>query len=97
MTIGFALLLTVALCIAAGHRQLRRRRRHSLRYELYLRSPIWRVRRRVWILQTRGRCQDCGRGRGRRLTIHHLTYRRLGHEHRQDIRVLCWPCHQARH
>lgn len=93
MTVGFAFLLVVALCIVVGHR----RRRHSLRYELYLHSPIWRLRRRAWIMQTRGRCQDCGRWRGRRLTIHHLTYRRLGHEHRQDIRVLCWPCHEARH
>lgn len=73
-----------------------RRRRHSLLYELYLHSPLWRVRRRIWILRAHGRCQRCGRRR-RPVTIHHLTYKRLGHERRVDVAVLCWPCHQARH
>ena len=73
-----------------------RRRRHSARYELYLRSPLWRLRRRLWIIRAGGRCQDCRRWR-RPLTIHHLTYRRLGHERRSDVHVLCWPCHHNRH
>ena len=89
----FALLLVAALSGITS----RRRHQHSLRYTFYLRSPIWRMRRCVWILQARGRCTDCGRGRGRQLTIHHLTYKRLGYERRQDVRVLCWPCHQAQH
>jgi hypothetical protein len=68
------------------------RRRHSLQYLIYLRSPLWRLRRRLWILQARGRCQRC---RSRRaLSIHHRTYTRLGHERHADIKVLCWPCHQ---
>jgi 5-methylcytosine-specific restriction endonuclease McrA len=71
------------------------RRRHSLLYLLYLRSPLWRLRRRVWILRTGGRCERCG-GR-RRLTIHHRSCRRLGHERRSDVEVLCWPCHRAQH
>jgi 5-methylcytosine-specific restriction endonuclease McrA len=73
---------------------MRPRRRHSLLYTLYLRSPLWRLRRRLWILHACGRCQQCGCRR--RLTIHHRTYRRLGHERRRDIEVLCWRCHQAR-
>jgi hypothetical protein len=88
-------LLLIALTLLAL--VARRGRRHSWRYATYLHSPLWRARRRVWILQAHGRCQDCGRRRGNRLTIHHLTYRRLGHEHRGDVRVLCWPCHQRRH
>lgn len=70
---------------------------HSLLYDLYMRSPLWRARRRVWIWQARGRCQGCGRTRseaGGPLTIHHKTYARLGHERRSDVRVLCWACHQ---
>jgi 5-methylcytosine-specific restriction endonuclease McrA len=89
--------LTLITLLALGALRHGARRRHSLRYRLYLRSPMWRMRRRLWILQARGRCQDCGRWWGRRLTIHHLTYRRLGHERRKDIRVLCWRCHHARH
>ena len=75
---------------------MKRRRRHSLLYVVYLHSPLWRVRRWIWILQAGGRCQDCGHRR-RPLTIHHLTYKRLGHERRSDVAVLCWSCHQALH
>jgi hypothetical protein len=92
-------LIPLVTFVAGVSRRRRRRRghRHSLFYALYLRSPIWRARRRIWILQARGRCQDCGWWWGRQLTIHHLTYQRLGYEGRQDVRVLCWPCHQVRH
>ena len=75
---------------------MKRRRRHSLLYVVYLHSPLWRARRWIWILQAAGRCQNCG-CRRRRLTIHHLSYKRLGRERRSDVAVLCWPCHQARH
>jgi 5-methylcytosine-specific restriction endonuclease McrA len=74
---------------------MRSRRRHSLLYLLYLRSPVWRLRRRLWILGAWGRCERCGSRR--RLTIHHRTYRRLGHERRADVEVLCWSCHRAKH
>ena len=73
-----------------------RRRRHSLLYVVYLHSPLWRARRWLWILQAGGRCEDCRRRRCP-LTIHHLPYKRLGHERRGDVAVLCWHCHQARH
>lgn len=79
-------LLLVARAIAP------RRRRHSLRYRLYLNSPIGRARRRLWIIRGGGRCQHCHRRR--RLTIHHRTYAGLGRERPSDIAVLCWSCHQ---
>jgi hypothetical protein len=91
--IGF--LVLIALALAGARRRRSRARRHSLRYRLYLRSPIWRIRRRIWIVRAGGRCQTCG---GRRwLTIHHRTYARIGRERRSDIAVLCWPCHQRQH
>ncbi len=68
------------------------RDRHSLTYELYLASPIWRFRRKLWIAQAGGRCERCGSRH--ELTIHHLNYKRLGRERRSDIQVLCWDCHQ---
>lgn len=74
---------------------MRYRRRHSLLYVLNLRSPLWRLRRRLWILRAGGRCERC-RSR-RRLTIHHRTYARLGHERRGDVTVLCWDCHRQHH
>ena len=74
---------------------MRRGRRHSLLYAIYLRSPLWRLRRRIWILDARGRCERCGSRR--RLTIHHRTYERLGRERRPDVTVLCWDCHRSHH
>lgn len=74
---------------------MRSRRRRSLLYMVYLRSPLWRLRRRIWIFRAGGRCQRCGSRR--RLTIHHRTYRRLGHERRGDVTVLCWRCHRRHH
>lgn len=74
---------------------MRRRRHRSLLYTVYLRSPLWRLRRRIWIVRAGGRCQRC-RSR-RRLTIHHRTYQRLGHERRADVTVLCWDCHRRHH
>jgi 5-methylcytosine-specific restriction endonuclease McrA len=62
---------------------------------VYLRSPLWRLRRRIWIARAGGRCQRCGSRR--RLTIHHRTYRRLGHERRTDVTVLCSDCHRRQH
>jgi hypothetical protein len=68
------------------------RHRHSLTYELYLASPLWRYRRRLWILQAGGRCERCGNRH--ELAIHHRNYKRLVRERRSDIQVLCRPCHQ---
>ena len=93
LAVVFAMFTAAALAGATS----RRRHRHSLRYTIYLRSPLWHLRRRVWILQARGRCEHCRRRWGRQLTIHHLTYKRLGHERREDVQVLCWPCHRLRH
>jgi hypothetical protein len=62
---------------------------------VYLRSPLWRLRRRIWIVRAGGRCQRCGSRR--QLTIHHRTYQRLGHERRADVTVLCWNCHRRQH
>jgi len=74
---------------------MRRHRRHSFFYVFYLRSPLWRLRRRVWIVRAGGRCALCGSRH--RLTIHHRTYTRLGHERRRDVTVLCWDCHHQHH
>lgn len=31
------------------------------------------------------------------LDVHHLTYERLGEEHRSDVQVLCRDCHEDQH
>lgn len=64
-------------------------------YSAYLDSPRWKAFRQ-WVLIVRGRrCERCGSPS--RLAVHHVTYRRLGHEHLDDVRVLCEACHNALH
>jgi 5-methylcytosine-specific restriction endonuclease McrA len=75
--------------------------RHSLLYDLYMRSALWRFRRWLWFYGGDRRCEGCGNrlrlhGPGpRTLTVHHRTYRRLGRERRSDVQLLCWLCHSA--
>ena len=65
-------------------------------YARYLKSAHWQRYRARRIKQARNRCQDCG-GFRRKLQLHHVSYRRLGHEHDDDVLVLCGRCHQKRH
>jgi hypothetical protein len=92
-TTDLCIILAVAAVLLPTTRA--RRRRRSLPYELYINSPLWQLRRRLWIHRAGGCCQRCGSPR--QLTIHHQTYARLGRERREDIRVLCWSCHQREH
>ncbi|MBA2754805.1 MAG: HNH endonuclease [Chloroflexia bacterium] len=64
-------------------------------YRDYLNSYNWQQRRQ-FILQRDGhRCRQCGDAY--RLEVHHLTYRRLGREHPNDLMTLCRPCHESVH
>jgi hypothetical protein len=78
---------------------------HSWFYDWYLGSSLWRARRWLWYHGSDRHCESCGarlrlhkRSRGRAdslvMTVHHVTYVRLGRERRGDVELLCWPCHQ---
>jgi len=64
---------------------------HSRQYREYMHSEAWRRRRLVKLEAVKHRCEYCGE-RGR-LSVHHLTYERLGCEYSDDLIVLCKPCH----
>lgn len=64
-------------------------------YRTYLDSDAWRDRRRHLLRRVGYRCQVCN-GSGR-LDVHHRTYVRLGHEHPEDLTVLCRTCHRLFH
>lgn len=67
----------------------------SALYDIYMRSPGWRMKRRQ-ILEIDGNC--CRRcGSSERLEVHHLTYRRLGAELPEDLITLCHRCHMKGH
>lgn len=64
-------------------------------YQLYLRSPEWRERRKRAIERADGACQLCASKE--RLNVHHRTYARLGNEGDSDLTVLCRRCHARFH
>ncbi len=64
--------------------------------EAYLRSPQWQDIRRVILRRDQYTCCKCGID-GVPLEIHHITYKRLGHEHYSDLASLCRDCHQSIH
>jgi len=64
---------------------------YSKQYREYLHSETWRRRRLVKLEAANHRCEYCGETG--RLSVHHLTYERLGCEYSSDLIVLCKPCH----
>lgn len=63
-------------------------------YDAYLASPAWREFR-IKVLRKHRRCFTCGTRK--RLTLHHLSYERLGSELESDVLVLCHDHHLALH
>jgi hypothetical protein len=66
-------------------------------YLKYIKSDQWKAFRRQVLESTGYVCQitDCGIGHG--LHVHHVTYIRLGREHRDDVLVLCELHHELEH
>ena len=62
-------------------------------YHAYMRSRAWHKIRGRKLRTVCFRCEWCGTNDG--LTVHHLTYERLGRERDDDMVVLCWDCHQG--
>jgi 5-methylcytosine-specific restriction endonuclease McrA len=67
--------------------------------------PIPLMTRRAVLLRAKHACEDCG-NKTTPLSLHHLTYQRMAHDGPQtlfgketpdDLAVLCWDCHKARH
>jgi 5-methylcytosine-specific restriction endonuclease McrA len=65
-------------------------------YKSYLRSGRWRRTRAGALHKANFACEGCHE-RGGNLTVHHLSYARLGTEAAEDLAVLCVKCHNAVH
>jgi len=71
-------------------------------YQSYIRSREWETkavyakRRAGWTCQSCGLVYDPG-NRDTILHVHHLHYRNLYKELRQDVQVLCQVCHKQAH
>lgn len=93
----------IRLAIRLTRRVLRPRRHYqpTARQQwyrgVYLQSPHWvAFRRQWWNEHPNARCHRCHR-RQRPMDLHHLTYRRLGHERPTDVIPLHRSCHNATH
>ncbi|MBN1813980.1 MAG: HNH endonuclease [Anaerolineae bacterium] len=64
---------------------------NKARYNEYIKSDVWRQVAGAAIERAGRRCQRCGATHD--LSVHHLTYERLGHELPSDLEVLCSVCH----
>lgn len=60
--------------------------------DVYLRSPWWLYRSKRALSDAGGVCERCRKRKA--IHIHHLTYRRLFREPRQDLLAVCFDCHR---
>jgi hypothetical protein len=67
----------------------------EVEYQTYIKSKAWKERAGRKRLEVGMRCQICNRGIWETvLDVHHRTYDRLGHEHPNDMTVLCREDHE---
>jgi hypothetical protein len=64
-------------------------------YHEYIVSPEWQTRVTEYKADSGWECEQCANTSS--LTGHHLTYRNIGNEPREDICILCSPCHELEH
>jgi len=64
---------------------------YSRQYREYMHSDAWQQHRLAKLEAAKWRCECCGETD--RLSVHHLTYKRIGHERTDDLIVLCKSCH----
>jgi len=65
-------------------------------YKEYLKTEHWERTRSEAMKRADYRCQMCNAG-DCELHTHHRTYEHLGNEKREDLIVLCEPCHSTFH
>ena len=64
-------------------------------YQDYLDSYLWKEKAE-WIKEIFDyTCQKCGSKKN--LQVHHLNYKSLGNERKEDVTVLCKKCHEEEH
>lgn len=66
-------------------------------HQAYLQSDVWAEKRRQALVRANGICESCGAIviNDSLLDVHHLNYDRIGgNENLDDLKVLCYPCHQ---
>ena len=63
-------------------------------YKRYLKSPVWREKRKQVLERDKHRCTCCNT-EDDVLDIHHKHYKNIGKEHLSDLITLCRNCHRV--
>ena len=70
-------------------------RKEFIDYQDYLNNWLWEERKAFLLKNSGYRCELCGSGKN--LTVHHITYDRIGAEKDSDLLVVCRNCHRQIH
>ena len=63
-------------------------------YNAYLKSDVWKEKKKPILKRAGGICENCGKFIIDP-DVHHMDYTRVGgNETEEDLKVLCYPCHQ---
>jgi hypothetical protein len=63
-------------------------------YEIYLKSPYWKAKRKEIVKLQGGICNKCDNYIS---DVHHKTYKNIGNENLEDLEGLCRYCHKVKH
>lgn len=70
----------------------------AIDYHEYIQSKEWKAKAKAAKHRANYHCEQCGALKPEHLLhAHHLTYKRLGYERKEDLRVLCNECHAEEH
>lgn len=65
------------------------------KYEAYMQSEKWKVKRQAVLERDNYVCQGCLKNRA--VQVHHLSYAHLGNEPLWDLTSVCLDCHRLVH
>ena len=70
-------------------------RKEYIDYKDYLNNWLWDSIKKAMYARSNYKCEICGTAKN--LTVHHITYDRIGAEELSDLLVVCRNCHRAIH
>jgi hypothetical protein len=80
-------------------RQNREREQHNIewwrRYNLYLQSPQWKIKRAQVLRRAGNICEGCRRQKATQ--VHHLSYEHVFNEFLWELVAICDDCHERIH
>lgn len=86
-----AMVIIVVVLFAVG---LKPRNKYR-NYKEYLKTDHWKITRAAALRRAGYKCEICGSSK--ELNVHHLTYKNIGNERPEELKVLCYYHHKMIH